>query len=58
VLIFVDNGNVMGICPKCKANLKVPVSFRGGGAEEKAAGARKRPANPASGLNSPENGFR
>ena len=27
VLIFVENGNTMGICPKCKTNLKVPVSF-------------------------------
>lgn len=27
VLIFVENGNTMGICPKCKTNLKVPVSL-------------------------------
>jgi DNA-directed RNA polymerase subunit RPC12/RpoP len=27
VLIFVENGNTMGICPKCKTNLKVPVTL-------------------------------
>ena len=26
ILVFVKNGNAMGICPRCKANLKVPVS--------------------------------
>jgi hypothetical protein len=25
VLVFAENGNTMGICPKCKTNLKVPV---------------------------------
>lgn len=27
VLIFNENGNTMGICPKCKTNLKVPVAL-------------------------------
>ncbi len=27
VLIFTENGDAMGICPKCKANLKVPISL-------------------------------
>jgi hypothetical protein len=27
VIVFVENGNAMGICPKCRANLKVPVSL-------------------------------
>lgn len=48
VLVFVDNGNVMGICPKCKANLKVPVSFRGSPASEHAGAARQRSEKPGS----------
>lgn len=27
ILVFIDNGNTMGICPQCKAQLKVPVSI-------------------------------
>lgn len=27
VLIFTENGNVMGICPKCKAYLKLPIAL-------------------------------
>lgn len=29
VLVFTENGNTMGICPKCKVNLKVPVMLAG-----------------------------
>lgn len=27
VLVFNENGNTMGICPKCKTNLRIPVVF-------------------------------
>lgn len=27
ILVFTQTGNTMGICPKCKTNLKVPVAF-------------------------------
>jgi len=27
VLIFTRNGNTMGICPKCKTNLKIPIAL-------------------------------
>ena len=27
VQIFTKNGNTMGICPKCKTNLKVPITL-------------------------------
>ena len=28
ILVFAKNGDAMGICPKCKTNLKVPVALR------------------------------
>jgi len=58
VLVFVENGNVMGICPKCKANLKVPVSFRGGTTEGNAAGSPKRPKDSSVGPHDTEGGTR
>lgn len=56
VLVFVGNGNVMGICPKCKANLKVPVSFRGGVSDVTPGVSQRRPARPNSGRDGAEGG--
>jgi len=42
VLIFNRNGNTMGICPKCKTGLKVPISLSNAQARTLALGERKR----------------